>query len=278
MSLADEIYRNLCIDILENGWSDENGDIRPRWKDGTPAYTLKRFGVVNRYDLSKEFPIITMRRIYFKSAIDELLWIYQKKSNRVADLNSRIWDSWADEQGTIGKAYGYQVAQKHLYKEGWYDQIDRVIYDLQHNPYSRSIKLNMYNHADLYAMRLRPCAHGFELNVAYDRLNMILFQRSQDVLVAGNWNVVQYAVLLHMLAHISNFPVGELVHVITDAHIYDRHIPIVRTMLELPTYDPPLFKMNTDIKDFYDFTVDDFSLEGYMYNSSPIFKDIPVAI
>lgn len=278
MSLADKVYASVCSDILRYGSSDDDGNVRPKWKDGVPAYTLKRFGVVNRYDLGKEFPIITMRRTFFKSAIDEILWIYQMKSNKIADLNSKIWDSWADEEGTIGKAYGYQVAQKHVYKEGMYDQVDRILHDLKHNPQSRSIKLNMYNHADLHAMGLRPCAHGFELNVAYGKLNMMLFQRSHDILVAGNWNVVQYAVLLHMFAQVSGFPVGELVHVVTDAHIYDRHIPIVKVMLELPTYDAPTFKINTDITDFYAFTVDDFELENYEYNDGSIFKNIPVAV
>lgn len=276
MSLADDLFINMCKDIIDNGYSTEGEKVRPKWEDGTYAYTIKRFGVVNRYDLSKEFPAITLRKTYVKSAIDELLWIWQKKSNNVHDLKSHIWDSWADDDGSIGKAYGYQLGVKHKYKEGMMDQVDRLIYDLKNNPYSRRMLTNIYVHQDLSEMNLYPCAYSMTFNVTGDRLNAILNQRSQDVLAANNWNVVQYAVLVHMLAQVTGFKPGELVHVIADAHIYDRHIPIVKELITRPTYPAPKFYMNPDVKDFYDFTLDDFRIEDYETGSQ--IKDIPIAI
>lgn len=276
MSLADDLFINMCKDIIDNGYSTEGEKVRPKWEDGTYAYTIKRFGVVNRYDLSKEFPAITLRKTYVKSAIDELLWIWQKKSNNVHDLKSHIWDSWADENGSIGKAYGYQLGVKHKYKEGMMDQVDRLIYDLKNNPYSRRMLTNIYVHQDLSEMNLYPCAYSMTFNVTGDRLNAILNQRSQDVLAANNWNVVQYAVLVHMLARVTGFKPGELVHVIADAHIYDRHIPIVKELITRPTHPAPKFYMNPDVKDFYDFTLDDFRIEDY--ETGPQIKNIPIAI
>ena len=276
MSRADDIFISMCRSIIENGYSTEGEKVRPKWEDGTSAYTIKQFGVVNRYDLSKEFPALTLRKTYIKSAIDELLWIWQKKSNNVNDLKSHIWDSWADEDGSIGKAYGYQMGVKHQYKEGMMDQVDRLIYDLKHNPYSRRMITNMYVHQDLHEMNLYPCAYSMTFNVTGDRLNAILNQRSQDVLAANNWNVVQYAVLVHMIAQVTGFKPGELVHVIADAHIYDRHIPIVKELIERETYPAPKFKMNPDVKDFYEFTVDDFTIEDY--KTGPQVKNIPIAI
>jgi thymidylate synthase len=276
MSLADKIFIDTCRNILDNGISDENLEVRPKWLDGTPAHTIKKFCIVNRYDLSKEFPIITLRRTAFKSAIDEILWIWQKKSNNVHDLNSHIWDSWADETGSIGKAYGYQLGKKSIYPEGEFDQVDRVLFDLKHNPQSRRILTNIYNFEDLHEMHLYPCAYSMTFNVTGNKLNGILNQRSQDTLTANNWNVVQYAVLLHMFAQVSNLEVGEFVHVISDAHIYDRHIPIVEEILKNPQYPAPIFKMNKDVKNFYDFTVDDFELENYQYTK--LDKKIEVAI
>lgn len=276
MSLADDLFINMCKDIIDNGYSTEGEKVRPKWEDGTYAYTIKRFGVVNRYDLSKEFPAITLRKTYVKSAIDELLWIWQKKSNNVHDLKSHIWDSWADENGSIGKAYGYQLGVKHKYKEGMMDQVDRLIYDLKNNPYSRRMLTNIYVHHDLSEMNLYPCAYSMTFNVTGDRLNAILNQRSQDVLAANNWNVVQYAVLVHMLAQVTGFKPGELVHVIADAHIYDRHIPIVKELITRPTHPAPKFYMNPDVKDFYDFTLDDFRIEDY--ETGPQIKNIPIAI
>ena len=276
MSKADEKFITMCQDIISNGFSTEGEKVRPKWEDGTYAYTLKRFGVVNRYDLSEEFPAITLRKTYIKSAIDELLWIWQKKSNNVKDLNSHIWDSWADENGSIGKAYGYQLGVKHQYKEGMMDQVDRVIFDLKNNPYSRRIMTNIYVHQDLSEMNLYPCAYSVTFNVTGDRLNAILNQRSQDVLAANNWNVVQYAVLVYMMAQVSGLKPGELVHVIADAHIYDRHIPIVEELIKRPTYPAPKFSMNPDIKDFYQFTLDDFTIEDYV--TGPQVKNIPIAI
>lgn len=276
MSLADDLFINMCKDIIDNGYSTEGEKVRPKWEDGTYAYTIKRFGVVNRYDLSKEFPAITLRKTYVKSAIDELLWIWQKKSNNVHDLKSHIWDSWADENGSIGKAYGYQLGVKHKYKEGMMDQVDRLMYDLKNNPYSRRMLTNIYVHQDLSEMNLYPCAYSMTFNVTGDRLNAILNQRSQDVLAANNWNVVQYAVLVHMLAQVTGFKPGELVHVIADAHIYDRHIPIVKELITRPTHPAPKFYMNPDVKDFYDFTLDDFRIEDY--ETGPQIKNIPIAI
>lgn len=276
MSYADDLFINMCKDILENGYSTEGEKVRPKWADGTYAYTIKKFGVVNRYDLSKEFPAMTLRKTYVKSAVDELLWIWQKKSNNVHDLKSHVWDSWADEDGSIGKAYGYQLGVKHQYKEGMMDQVDRLIYDLKNNPYSRRMMTNIYVHQDLHEMNLYPCAYSMTFNVTGDRLNAILNQRSQDVLTANNWNVVQYAVLVHMLAQVTGFKPGELVHVIADAHIYDRHIPLVKELISRPVYPAPKFSLNPDIKDFYDFTVDDITIEDYV--TGPQIKDIPVAI
>lgn len=276
MSKADNIFIRMCSDIIDNGFSTEGEKVRPKWEDGTFAYTIKRFGVVNRYDLSEEFPAITLRKTFIKSAIDELLWIWQKKSNNVNDLKSHIWDSWAGDDGSIGKAYGYQLGVKHKYKEGMMDQVDRVIYDLKNNPYSRRIMTNMYVHQDLLEMNLYPCAYSVTFNVTGDRLNAVLNQRSQDVLTANNWNIVQYAVLVYMLAQVTGFKPGELVHVIADAHIYDRHIPIVSELIKRPTYAAPKFSMNPDVKDFYDFTLDDFYIEDYQ--TGPQVKNIPIAV
>ncbi len=266
MSYADEIFIKTCTDIIENGFSDKDLPVRPRWLDGTPAHTVKKFCIVNRYDLQKEFPILTLRRTAFKSAVDEILWIWQKKSNNIKDLNSHIWDSWADETGSIGKAYGYQLGVKHKYKEGEFDQVDRVLYDLKHNPSSRRIMTNIYTFQDLHEMHLYPCAYSMTFNVVGNKLNGILNQRSNDVAVANNWNVVQYAVLLHMFAQVSGLEVGELVHVIADAHLYDRHIPVVKKMMQNEQFPAPKLKINKNVTNFYDFTVDDFELVDYKYN------------
>lgn len=276
MSRADELFIKMCRKILTEGCSDEGMDVRPRWEDGTPAHTKKIFGVVNRYDLSEEFPILTLRPTPLKLATDEMLWIWQKKSNRVADLKSGVWDAWADENGTIGKAYGYQMGVKHKYKEGMMDQVDRVLYDLKHNPQSRRIMTNMYVHADLSEMALYPCAYSMTFNVTDGKLNAILNQRSQDILAANNWNVVQYAVLVHMLAQVSGLGVGELVHVISDAHIYDRHLPIVEELISRETYDAPKFWLNPEVDDFYKFTTDDVKVDGY--KKGPQIKNIPIAV
>lgn len=265
MSLADKIFIDTCTEIINNGVWDTDLPVRPVWEDGTPAHTVKKFCIVNRYDLSKEFPIITLRRTAFKSAIDEILWIWQKKSNNIHELNSHIWDSWADETGSIGKAYGYQLGVKHKYKEGMFDQVDRVLFDLKNNPQSRRIMTNIYVHQDLSEMGLYPCAYSMTFNVSGKKLNGILNQRSNDVLTANNWNVVQYAILLHMFAQVSGLEVGELVHVIADAHIYDRHVPIVEKIMKNPQYPAPKLWINPEIKNFYDFTVDDFKLEGYEF-------------
>lgn len=276
MSLADITYINNIKDILENGTWDTDQDVRPHWDDGTPAHTIKKFGVINRYDLRKEFPIMTLRKTGVKNCIDELLWIWQKKSNKIEDLHSHIWDSWAGEDGTIGKAYGYQLGVKHEYMEGMFDQVDRVLYDLKHNPASRRIMTNIYNHHDLHEMNLYPCAYSMTFNVTREYLNGILNQRSQDMLTANNWNVVQYAVLLCMFAQVNGLKPGEFVHVIADCHIYDRHVPLVKEMIERPTFDAPKFWLNPDVDDFYKFTVDDVHFENYQAN--PTGFKIPVAI
>ena len=276
MSRADEIYRATCIDILENGFSDAELEVRPRWADGTPAHTIKKFGVVNRYNLKEEFPIMTLRRTYWKSAIDEILWIWQKKSNRISELGSHVWDEWADENGTIGKAYGYQLGIKHIYPEGEFDQVDRVLYDLKHNPASRRIMTNIFNHADLHAMGLAPCAYSMTFNVTGNTLNAILNQRSQDMLTANNWNVCQYAALVHMMAQVSGLEAGELVHVIADCHIYDRHVDLVKKMLDNPTFEAPKFEIDKSVTDFYAFTKDSFKMVDYQCNKFDF--EIPIAI
>lgn len=276
MSYADKLFKKNSEEILHNGFSDEGCIVRPRWEDGTPAHTVKTFGITNRYDLQKEFPVMTLRKTFFKSCVDELLWIWQKKSNNIKELNSHIWDSWADNSGSIGKAYGYQLSVKHKYAEGYFDQVDRILFDLKHNPQSRRIISNIYNHNDLSEMNLYPCAYSITLNVTDNKLNMILNQRSQDMLVANNWNVCQYAVLLHMFAQVSNLEVGTLLHVIADAHIYDRHISLVNNLLSLEPFPAPKLWVNPEKKDFYSFTVDDFKLIDYHYHDFNI--KIPVAI
>ncbi|MGN8799436.1 thymidylate synthase [Candidatus Merdisoma sp. HCP28S3_D10] len=282
MSYADQIFKEMCRDIIENGTSTEGEKVRPKWEDGTSAYTIKRFGVVNRYDLSKEFPALTLRRTGLKSCMDEILWIYQKKSNNIHDLNSHIWDEWADETGSIGKAYGYQIGVKSHYREGDMDQMDRVLFDLKQNPYSRRIMTNTYVFSDLSEMHLYPCAYGVTYNVTKKPgqeklvLNMVLNQRSQDVLAANNWNVCQYAILLMMVAQVCDMVPGELVHVIADAHIYDRHVDIVRKLIERPEHPAPKVWLNPEVKDFYAFTTEDLHVEGY--ETEPQIKDIPIAV
>ena len=276
MSRADEIFIQNCRDILANGVWDTDQNVRPRWEDGTPAHTVKKFGIVNRYNLQEEFPILTLRRTYWKTAVDELLWIWQKKSNNIKDLNAKIWDQWADETGSIGKAYGYQLGVKHHYPEGDMDQVDRVIYDLTHNPASRRIMTNIYNFQDLHEMNLYPCAYSMTFNVSGNTLNAILNQRSQDMLAANNWNVVQYSVLVHMMAQVAGLVPGELVHVIADAHIYDRHVPVIEKIIANEPKAAPKFTMDESVKDFYAFTRDSFKVEDY--DPAPFTDKIPVAI
>lgn len=276
MSFADKVFIETCKDILQNGFWDTELDVRPRWEDGIPAHTVKKFGVVNRYDLSKEFPAQTIRKTFIKSAVDEILWIWQKKSNNIADLGSHVWDSWADENGSIGKAYGYQLGVKHHYKEGDMDQVDRVLFDLKNNPQSRRIMTNIYVHQDLSEMALYPCAYSMTFNTSGNKLNAILNQRSQDMLAANAWNVAQYAALVHMFAQVSGLEPGEFVHVIADAHIYDRHVPIIEELISREPYDAPEFVMDKSITDFYDFTKNHFSLENYKFHDFS--EKIPVAI
>jgi thymidylate synthase len=276
MSQADVLFVKMCRNILENGYSSQGQLVRPKWEDGTPAHTVKTFGVVNRYDLSKEFPALTLRPTAIRSAVDELLWIWQKKSNNTNELNSCIWDEWADCNGSIGKAYGYQLGVKYRFPHGEMDQVDNVLWQLKNTPYSRRIMTNIFNFSDLMEMGLEPCAYSMTFNVTGDRLNAILNQRSQDILAANNWNVVQYSVLVHMFAQVSGLKPGELVHVISDAHIYDRHIPIIQEMIERIQYPSPQFRLNPDIRDFYDFTVDDLIIENYQTN--PQIKNIPIAV
>ena len=275
MSKADILFINNCKDILQNGIWDTELNVRPKWEDGSPAHTVKKFGVINRYDLSEEFPALTLRKTAFKNCVDEILWIWQKKSNNINELNSKIWNQWADESGSIGKAYGYQLGIKHKYSEGMFDQVDRVLFCLKNDPASRRIITNIYNHSDLHEMHLYPCAYSLTLNVAQGKLNGILNQRSQDFLVANNWNVCQYAVLLHMFAQSSGLQAGELIHVIADAHIYDRHVPVVEELITKTPFSAPRLKINPDITDFYSFTVDDFALEEY--NTHEFNVKIPVA-
>lgn len=276
MSKADVLFVNMCRKILDEGFSTEGQTVRARWEDGAPAHTIKTFGVVNRYDLQEEFPALTLRPTAIKSAVDELLWIWQKKSNNIKDLKSGIWDEWADEDGSIGKAYGYQMAKKYKFSQGEMDQVDNVLWQLKNQPYSRRILTNIYNFADLTEMNLEPCAYSMTFNVTGNKLNAILHQRSQDILAANNWNVVQYSVLVHMFAQVSGLVAGELVHVIADAHIYDRHVPIIKELIERPQFAAPKFRLNPEVKDFYSFTTDDLIIEDYQKN--PQITDIPIAI
>ena len=282
MSKADQLFVKMCSDILDDGTTTQGEKVRPKWEDGTPAYTIKNFGVTARYDLREEFPALTLRRTALKSAMDEILWIYQKKSNNIHDLNSHIWDEWADETGSIGKAYGYQISQKSQYPEGEFDQMDRVLYDLTHMPYSRRIMTNMYTFADLHEMHLYPCAYSVTYNVTHAEgderptLNMVLMQRSQDILAANNWNVCQYAILLMMVAQSVDMVAGELLHVIVDAHIYDRHVDIVRELIQRPQYPAPKVSLNPDVKNFYDFTTDDLIVEDYQHGEQ--IRNIPIAV
>ncbi|MBR0091033.1 MAG: thymidylate synthase [Lachnospiraceae bacterium] len=297
MSKADELFIAMCRDILENGSSTEGEKVRPKWPDGTSAYTIKRFGVVNRYDLTEEFPVVTLRKTPVKTATDEVLWIWQKKSNNIRDLAGHIWDEWADEEGSIGKAYGYQMSVKHKYREGMFDQVDRVLYDLKHNPFSRRIMTSIYVHQDLSEMHLYPCAWSMTFNVTDPKkmrgkktggqagregddrlvLNAVLNQRSQDVLAANAWNVAQYAVLTHMIAQVSGMQVGEFIHMIADAHIYDRHVPLIEELIARTPQPAPVFRLNPEVTDFYQFTKDDVSLENYQVAGEQL-KDIPIAV
>lgn len=301
MSKADGIFIQMCEDIIEHGTDTRGQKVRPKWPDGTSAYTIKRFGVVNRYDLREEFPALTLRRTALKSCMDEILWIYQKKSNNIADLNSHIWDEWADEKGSIGRAYGYQIARLSHYDDtGDMNQMDRVLYDLTHTPFSRRIMTNTYAFDDLSKMHLYPCAYSCTYNVTDDcredgklTLNMVLNQRSQDVLAANNWNVSQYAILLMMVAQSCDMVAGELLHVIADAHIYDRHIDIVRELISRETHPAPRVTLKTPdipVEDphsatsrnltanlrFRAFTTDDLIVEDYV--TGPQIKNIPIAV
>ena len=276
MSKADKLFVNMCEQILTDGFSTEGETVRAHWEDGSPAYTIKTFGVVNRYDLSEEFPALTLRPTAIKSAMDEILWIWQRKSNNIHDLKPHIWDEWADEDGSIGKAYGYQMAKKYQFAQGEMDQVDNVLWQLKNQPQSRRIMTNIYNFADLSEMNLEPCAYSMTFNVTGSRLNAILNQRSQDILAANNWNVVQYSILLMMFAQVCGLEAGELVHVISDAHIYNRHVPVIEELIRRPQYPAPKVSLNPEIRDFYDFTTADITVEDYQTN--PQVKNIPIAI
>lgn len=280
MSLADKIFKDTCIDILENGTDTKNQEVRPKWEDGTPAYTIKKFGVVNEYDLRKEFPALTLRRIALKSAMDEILWIYQKKSNNINDLNSHIWDQWADKTGSIGTAYGYTIGEKFIFKNEEIDQIDYVRKQLKETPFSRRIMTNMYQYKNLATGHLDPCAYSMTYNVTEENgqlvLNAILNQRSQDMLAANGWNIAQYAILLMMLAQEANMIPGKLIHVIADCHIYDRHIPMIKELLTREEYPAPIVRLNPDIKNFYEFTTNDLIVENYKFGEQ--IKNIPIAV
>ena len=281
MSYADKLFKETCRDILQNGTDTRGEKVRPRWEDtGEYAYTIKRFGVVNRYDLRKEFPAITLRRIALKSAMDEILWIYQKKSNNIHDLNSHIWDEWADENGSIGTCYGDVVGRKFLYKGEQTDQMDYVLRQLKENPYSRRIMTNMYQFAYLHSGALDPCCYSMTYNVTKTReglvLNAVLNQRSQDMLAANGWNVCQYAILLMMVAQVNQMIPGELVHVIADAHIYDRHVPMIEELMEREEHPAPRVWLNPQVKDFYDFTTQDLHVENYVTGEQ--IQNIPIAV
>lgn len=280
MSYADKLFKQNCIDILKNGTSTEGEDIRAHWEDGTPAYTIKQFGIVNKYDLRKEFPALTLRKIALKSAMDEILWIYQKKSNNINDLKTHIWDQWADDAGSIGTVYGYQIGEKFMFKGQEIDQIDYVLKQLKEEPFSRRIMTNMYQFHNLATGHLDPCAYSMTYNVTKENgqivLNAILNQRSQDMLAANGWNTAQYAVLLMMLAQVNNMIPGKLIHIIADCHIYDKHIPMIKELLTREEYKAPIVKLNPEIKNFYDFTTKDLIIEDYHYGEQ--ITNIPIAI
>ena len=280
MSYADKVFKETCIDIIENGYSSEGFEVRPKWEDGTPAHTIKQFGVVHKYDLRQEFPVLTLRNVYLKSAMDEILWIYQKKSNNIKNLNSKVWNQWADEKGTIGTVYGYQIGEPFRHNGEWIDQIDSVRKQLKETPFSRRIMTNIYQFHNLDTGHLDPCAYSMTYNVTVEDgqmvLNAILNQRSQDMLAANGWNVAQYAILLMMLAQETGMIAGKLIHVIADCHIYDRHIPMIKELLDREEYDAPIVKLNPEITDFYKFTTDDLIIENYKYG--PQIENIPIAV
>ena len=285
MTEADKNFIDTCKEILNHGYSSEGTGVRTRWEDGKEANYISIVGVTNKYDVEKEFPMITLRNNTntVKRAIDEILWIWQKKSNKVSELNSHIWDQWADEKGTIGKAYGYQLAKKYKFKtkEGIkeMDQVDYVLYLLKNDPASRRIMTNIFNHEELKDMNLEPCAYGTQWLVKGEKLHLILNQRSQDMLAANGWNTMQYAALLHMFAKASGLKVGTLTHNIGDCHIYDRHIPLIERLIEAKPMDvSPKLVINNDTTNFYDFKVEDFEIQGYDYNKEIKLGKIPVAI
>ena len=285
MTQADKNFIETCKEILENGYSSKGTNVRTRWEDGEEANYISIVGVTNKYDVSKEFPMITLRNNTntVKKAIDEILWIWQKKSNKVSDLNSHIWDQWAGEDGTIGKAYGYQMSKKYNFKtkDGIksMDQVDYVLYLLKNNPSSRRIMTNIFNFDDLKDMNLEPCAYGTQWLVKEGKLHLILNQRSQDMLTANGWNTMQYAALLCMFAQCAGLEVGTLTHNIGDCHIYDRHIPLVKKLIEAQPMDvSPKLIINNKTTNFYDFKVEDFEIQGYDYNKNIKLGKIPVAI
>ena len=284
MTQADENFINTCKEILKNGFSSEGTGVRTRWEDGSEANYISIVGVTNKYDLEKEFPMITLRNNSntVKKSIDEILWIWQKKSNNIKDLNSHIWDTWADEKGTIGKAYGYQLAKKYKFKtkEGIkeLDQVDYVLYLLKNDPASRRIITNLFNHEDLKDMNLEPCAFGTQWLVKEGKLHLILTQRSQDMLAANGWNTMQYAALVYMFAQVSGLKPGTLTHNIGDCHIYDRHIPLIEKLIEAEPIDTvPKLIINNPTNNFYDFRIEDFEIKDYDYNKNINLGRIPVA-
>ena len=305
MSYADKVFKENLRSIIEEGTSTEGQKVRPHWEDGTPAYTIKQFGISNTYDLRKEFPAITVRKTALKSCMDEILWIYQKKSNNIHDLNSHIWDQWADKDGSIGKAYGYQVGKRFLHHRSnelplsevypsvisqsrlgekykiYLDQMDGALYDLRNTPFSRRIMISLWCPEELHEMNLEPCCWSVIFNVTDEGqdklvLNMVLNQRSNDFITANNWNTAQYAIFLMMVAQSVDMIPGKLVHNITDCHVYDRHIDIAKELLNRPEHPAPKVSLNPDIKNFYDFTTDDLIVENY--ETEPQIKNIPVAI
>ena len=285
MTQADKNFIDTCKEILEHGYSSVGTNVRTIWEDdGSEANYISIVGVTNKYDVAKEFPMITLRNNTntVKKAIDELLWIWQKKSNNVNDLNSHIWDQWADEDGSIGKAYGYQMQKKYNFKIGSeiknIDQVDYVLELLKNNPSSRRIMTNIFDFEDLKDMNLEPCAYGTQWLVKEGKLHLILNQRSQDMLAANGWNTMQYAALLHMFAQCAGLEVGTLTHNIGDCHIYDRHIPLVEKLISAEPMDAsPKLIINNNTKNFYEFKVEDFEIKGYDYNKEINLGRIPVA-
>ena len=263
MSYADKLFIDMCSDIIENGYSTEGEKVRPKWPDGTYAYTIKKFGVVNRYDLSKEFPAITLRKTYIRSAIDEILWIWQKKSNNVHDLNSHIWDEWADANGDLGPIYGVQWRHWKTSDGGYIDQISNLIHQIKTNPDSRRLVVSAWNVGEIDKMALPPCHMFFQFYVAQGKLSCQLYQRSCDIFLGVPFNIASYSLLTHMIAQQCDLDVGDFIWTGGDCHIYNNHFEQVKLQLsrEPRPYPKLIIKRRPD--SIFDYNFEDFEIVDY---------------